>query len=320
MRSSIFISALVAMFLTSCVQSKVQTEPLRDQKSQGFDIIRHDVSLKVQFDSPVIEGVQRIELWVSSNSTELDFDMGEISITRLRLAGREVMSGWHYDDGNLKIPLPRGLDTLMPLTLEVSYQAEPKRGFRLDPKVVYTGYFACDWMICNQQDFNDRAMITLKLTTPSGLTSVGPGELVDVSSGEEGHQVHTWKTQDSFPAYTYAFAVGEFDKYEDATCSRSIITLSFRSQAEIRGLFEASCEMMEFFQAKAGTPNGSNPYYQIMVEDSGTAQEAVSHAILGTKVVLPQLEDLPKTGRLLMKWLINGGATGLPLKTCRNFG
>ncbi len=289
MKLSVLI-AFVAVLLASCTQPEDQAEPFSNQAPQTVDIITHDISLSVQPGNATVKGVQRIELWIPANHTELRFDMGEISITRLRLAGQEV-TDWHYADGTLKIPLPEDLEKHKPVILEARYAVEPKRGFLTNPKIIYASYFACDWMICNQEDFNDRAEITLRLIASTGLTSVGPGMLVDISPGEDGNQIHTWKTQGSFPAYIYAFAIGDFIKHTDETCSRPIITLSFRSPSAMRELFSTSCEMLEFFEAKAGVPSGSTPYYQLLTEDSGAAQEAVSHATLGTRVVLPLLED-----------------------------
>jgi aminopeptidase N len=156
---------------------------------------------------------------------------------------------------------------------------------------VYSGYFACDWMICKLDDFGDKASIDLELRARKGPTSQGPGVLKAKSILPDGSERHIWRETRPYSAYLYGFALGDFKQATARVGRTELVYLSNAAEPErLQTLFAPTADMLEFLQAKAGIPFPHSRYVQVH-GPGADAQEASNFAAIGEQVIAPRLTD-----------------------------
>ncbi len=195
-------------------------------------------------------------------------------------------------DGVLDIALGRTLRPGSDHSMHVEYEAPPGRGVHVSDGLAYTAYFSCDWMVCSQEDFADRFTFDLSIRAPRGMTSLGPGALVDVTGVDDDHELHHWRTQDSYPAYVHAFAVGGLERSEPSTgCDTRLEVLSTAPKEKVNAIFQPTCAMLKYFEARSGVPYPAVRYSQLYDPARWEAQEAISHSVVGGGAVEAMIAD-----------------------------
>lgn len=279
----------------------------------GFDVISYDIRLRPDFAGKSVVGEIDIKLRATQDDLQkVGFSDNALFLNRVTVNGRPVVV--ERAENRLALVLPRPVKAGHTLTVRASYHGAPKRGVNFGPRSVHTAYFACDWMICAQDAVGDKASVRLALTLPKGMTSVGPGSLEIRKPTRTGEEIHVWRERRSYPAYLYAFAAGD---YRSAAGRAGPVELAYMSEvaelAEMQRLFAPTAAMLQFFEEKAGVPFPQRRYVQLLV-DGGAAQEAVSHSVIGRKVIDPILttpdEDWVIAHELAHQWWGN-------LVTCR---
>jgi len=285
---------LVSLFMIGCSSSIGDDKDIgRDIGLAGSkDILKQKIILNIEPGASAIAGQQKMDFISMRESSVLVFDSGAFTIRSASLDGQAVLD-WTSSKGETRFVLPKALTKGGRYRLELRYKASPKRGFGSRPELLYTGYFACDWMICDQNAFDDRFKLDIKFITKKGLTSIGPAvQLKSETSGDE-KELHSWRTQSAYPAYVYAFAIGDIE-FEDVSgdCDTKLLVARPVDTPEIGHVFSDTCQMLAFFEQKSGVTYPFEQYTQLYVPESGAAQEAVSHSILGSRVIDPML-DMP---------------------------
>jgi aminopeptidase N len=135
---------------------------------------------------------------------------------------------------------------------------------------------------------NQRTRVTLLLTVPDTMQSLGNGRLVNSSAPTNGFRVDTWQTDTAIQAYAIMFAIGRFDKTVDAWKhpSGKQLEVAYYTEPEYkpyaRNIFRNTPEMLSFFSRATGVPYPWEKYSQIIARDyvSG-AMENTSASLFG---------------------------------------
>jgi aminopeptidase N len=119
----------------------------------------------------------------------------------------------------------------------------------------------------------------LKLVVPSGLTAVGNGELVSTPQ-QNGKRMYEWRQRSPIPTYVFGFAVGPFKVVKEQYKNVELQYLATNySEPEVRRIFRATPDMLEFFEARAGVKYADKTYTQVLAA-GGVEQEMSSFTAL----------------------------------------
>jgi aminopeptidase N len=255
-----------------------------------IDVLHYDVSIDINFDTHEIEGRTAIDLRArSAGQDRLQFSANSLRIESVTLGDRPLTA--IMKDGALVVDLPRPLRAGERAKVTFTYKGPSARGLVFNGASVYAGYFACDWMICNLDDFGEKASIDLELHAPKGMISQGPGVLKKRSILPDGSERLLWRETRPYSAYLFGFALGNFKQAKAQAGRTELIYLSSTAEPErLQSLFAPTANMMEFLQRKAGVPFPHARYVQVHTPGSD-AQEASNFAAIGEQVIAPRLLD-----------------------------
>lgn len=257
----------------------------------GFDVISYDLALTPDTANKTIAGRETITLRATGTGLRrLSFTGNALTIDGATLDGVAIAASSQSDARNFDLPRP--LARGRAVTLVVSYHGRPARGFSGSATALYTSYFACDWMVCLQNQFGDQAMFSLDLRLPAGMDTLSVGRLVAKRTEPDGSEIHSWKAPRPYSAYLFGFAVGRFARAEGRVGATRLSYLSdVADSALLKRRFAETRAMVDFLSAKAGVPLPVSEYSQLLVEGD-EAQEAATYSVLGTDA-LPTKSDDP---------------------------
>jgi aminopeptidase N len=233
-----------------------------------------------------VAGEEAIRVRFRQPGREIGFTDNALEITAATADGRPV--DVRRGGGRLSFVLPAARQAGARVSLRVSFRGTPRRGLTFEPSLAYTGYFTCDWMICDQDRPGDRATLDLDVRDPEG----GRTPRGRAGAGRAA------------PAYLYGFVAGRFES-ADIPGGQGLQALSGeRSAAELRTLFAPTPDMARFFAEKAGVPLRRG-YWQLLSRASA-AQEGAGFAVVGEPELLPILptpdEDWVIAHELAHQW------------------
>jgi aminopeptidase N len=247
-----------------------------DVPGAGFDVTRYTLALTPDMASAALSGRETIAFRVTEAGLDrLVFTGNALTIDSARLDGKALVpvqrgKALVFELGK---PLPRGRRG----KLELTYHGRPARGFARSAEALYTSYFACDWMVCAQDRFGDKAAFSLDLSVPKGMDTLSVGRRVAKRAGQDGREFHRWRAARLYPAYLYGFAVGRF---AEVRSGKLAFLSDVADPAELQRRFAETGDMARFFAAKAGLPLPAGEYTQLLVRGD-EAQEAATYAVLG---------------------------------------
>ena len=255
-----------------------------------IDVVHYAVSIAVDFQTREIEGHSEITLRArTAGQQRLTFSATHLQIDSVRFNGTALQAS--ATDSGLVVDLPRPLSIGQRATLAFAYHGRPARGLVFNGPTVYASYFTCDWMVCQLDDFGEKAAIDLTLRVPQGMTAYGPGTLTRRSRLPDGAERQVWSEARPYSAYLYGFALGAFTRASAQAGATELVYLSPDADAERLGtLFAPTGDMLAFLQDKAGVPFPHRRYVQVHTPGSD-AQEASNYSVVGEKVVAPRLDD-----------------------------
>lgn len=264
--------------------------PPVSKTSKVPDIIDFHVSLTPNIETGVVYGVQKMMVRLPESPTQtMSFTSGALKDLEMFVNGRKV--DVKLVDGQRVLPLVFAEHPKELVEITARYSSRPTRGYTVDKSNLYTEYFACDWMICEQENFSDKATITLELNLPRKLESIGPGKLLDSKWLPNGLHQTTWRSDIAYPPYIYAFAFGDFVTVKEQVGNVSLKYVSgVVGEETLKKLFSPTANMLNFFEEKAGAPFPQEEYTQLYVEGR-SAQEAVSHSVIGDRSLKLILTD-----------------------------
>lgn len=262
-----------------------------NRPGDGFEVVSYRLALTPDIQNRTVAGREAITLRATADGVRrLNFTANALAIDSATLDGVALP---HTVEGDvLGFELPRPLTRGLTVKLELSYHGRPARGFAGSATTLYTSYFACDWMVCSQNKFGEKAAFSLDLRVPRGMTSLSVGSMMARRPGPDGSEIHRWKAPRPYSAYLYGFAVGRFTRVSERAGSKRLTYLSDAADGgELKRRLAGTREMVAFLSIKAGVPLPVADYSQLLVEGD-EAQEAATYSVLGTDA-LPAKPDDP---------------------------
>lgn len=262
-----------------------------NRPGDGFAVASYRLALTPDIQNRTVAGREAITLFATVDGVRrLTFTANALSIDSATLDGVALA---HTVEGDvLGFDLPRPLRRGRTVKLVLSYHGRPARGFAGSATTLYTSYFACDWMVCSQNKFGEKAAFSLDLRVPRGMTSLSVGSMMARRPGPDGSEMHSWKAPRPYSAYLYGFAVGRFTRVSERAGSKRLTYLSDTADAgELKRRLARTREMVAFLSTKAGVPLPVANYSQLLVEGD-EAQEAATYSVLGADA-LPAKPDDP---------------------------
>lgn len=257
----------------------------------GFDVESYELALTPDMLNQTVAGRETIRFRVIDDGLkQLSFSGNALTIDSATINGVPVSSA--SKGGSLTFDLPTPIARGSSVILELAYHGRPARGFSRSATALYTSYFACDWMICRQNDFGDKAAFSLALRVPAGMDTISVGRMISKRPGPNGSEIQSWKAPRPYSAYLYGFAVGQFTKTSEPVGLAKLTYLSDVADAtELAQRFAPTPEMVRFLSDKAGVPLPVAEYRQLLVKGD-EAQEAATYSVIGVDE-LPNKADDP---------------------------
>jgi aminopeptidase N len=278
-----WLVVLGAVAVSGCAQ--MASEPA----GRSFDIEQHTVVLTPDFQTKTVRGQQQVRGVAGRRLSEVQFSANDLALDQVLVGGQPAAA--ERRGKFWVITLPQAADAGAVLTMDVRYSGSPAKGIVFDGPVAHSTYFACDWMLCLQDDPGDKAAIALTLRLPEGFRSVGPGVQPPLAAPRaDGLVDHVWQERRPYAAYLFGFAAGVLQEATQMQGAVALTTLSAVADAQrSAALFGSTGAMLAFFQDKAGVPFPHQRYVQVHVAGHA-AQEFASFSVIGDAVIAPILQ------------------------------
>jgi aminopeptidase N len=238
------------------------------------DILHYSATLEPDISAKSVKGSVLIR--VSTTSSSVEFDCGELSIDSVTEAG--AARQFSVTNHRLRVSLPSGKRVR---EIQIEFHGTPKRGIRFFPdrQQVYTIFSTSQWMVC-VDDPADKATLTLRLILPANLTAVANGELVSQYDLATDKRVSEWQQRTPIPTYIFGFAAGPFHVVKE---KRKNVELQYfatnYTAIEVRRIFRDTPDMLDFFESHAGVKYADRTYTQVLAA-GGVEQEMSSFTAL----------------------------------------
>jgi len=236
------------------------------------DVLHYSLTLEPDIANKSVKGSVLIR--VLTDSHEVVFDCGELIVDSVQENGTAVP--FSVNDHKLKVSV-RGSKT----DVEIRYHGAPRRGIRFFPdrQQVYTIFSTSQWMVCID-DPSDKATFTLQLILPASLSAVGNGELISQHDLPNAKRRFEWRQRTPIPTYVFGFAVGPFKVVKEKHGNVELQYLATNySEPEVRRIFRATPDMLDFFETHAGVKYADKTYTQVLAA-GGVEQEMSSFTAL----------------------------------------
>jgi aminopeptidase N len=249
----------------------------------ALDVQHYDVSLNLDFDNRALKSTTRIQFLVRRSTSEAQFSGTALRLDKISMAGQILP--FEHDGSRLTIHFPRALEPGQRAAITIESQGAARRGLVFDRQLAYSNYFTCDWMICAQDDFGDKASIRLALELPKGSSSFGPGRLASHELLADGRVRDVWSERRPYSAYLFGFVAGEFTVAKEQYRNTELLFFgSGTGGVALRHAFAPTASMVQFFERKAGVGIPQRRYAQLRVPGDA-AQEAVNFSLIGAELL-----------------------------------
>lgn len=236
------------------------------------DVLHYDVTVEPDINAKSVKGSVLIR--VSTTSTAVEFDCGELSIDSVREAKAPLQ--FSVNNHKLRVSLRPGNRQIL-----IDFHGTPKYGIRFFPdrQQVYTVFSTSQWMIC-VDDPADKSTLTFKLILPAQLTAVANGELVSQRELPDNKRLFKWRQSSPIPTYVIGFAVGPFHVVKEKRRNVELQYFATNYTAiEVRRIFGDTPDMLDFFEDRAGVKYADKTYTQVLAA-GGVEQEMSSFTAL----------------------------------------
>jgi len=226
-----------------------------------LDVLSYNVTIEPDIEQQHVVGFVLIQYKLPMDESSFVLYSGNLEIDTV--TGTSVKKFIKLDN-KLLIELYEEREGINEVTIQ--YRGNPTKSLLFDQSKnqAYTVYFTQYWMVCNFST-NDKATIKLNIHVDKELTCVANGELLEIKE-KEGKQVYQWHQSFESPAYTFGFAIGKFEKFENASNEVKIINYAQDySPKELEQIFTETSNMISFFEKKSGIKYGHSSYFQILI-------------------------------------------------------
>lgn len=253
-KNNLLLLLLVLFFQKSTAQHALD--------KSAIDVLNYQVQLKPDILAKTIVGEVRLTFSVAPTTKKVILDCGRLTIIDIK--GKAVKD-FQQQKRQLRLTLSEKLETTNEIV--ISYRGKPKRGllFLSEPSQMHTVYFTSEWMVCNDAP-SDKATLTLNLILPNNLTGIASGALIKEAPLADNLVKYTWQQTSPTPAYTYGFAVGEFNTLQEYYDGTALNYYAHHHSTEQLGqIFQHTGDMLHFFEEKSGVSYFQNIYSQILM-------------------------------------------------------
>jgi aminopeptidase N len=245
------------------------------------DVISNQLDLEPNSATKTVSGRQTIRIRRDAKSADrIVFSANGLIVSSARINGAnaEIITSTE----TTAFIVPEAHKSARQLILIIDYQGRPHRGITFTNNAVFTDYFACNWMFCEQNSPGDKATFSLSLKLPDGYSSLSVGQ---------ARPVHNWSSSQSFSPYLFGFAAGRFDTVIVPHEGKELAFVNATgSPKPLAQLFGTTSAMVDFFEEKSGLPLPTPRYTQLLVEGDA-AQEHATYSVIGTNTLNPILTN-----------------------------
>ena len=259
MSEKIFLCLVIALFASLPVQA---------------DVLHYSATLEPDIANKSVKGFVLIRVRTTSNMVE--FNCGNLTIDSVRENNKPLQ--FSVSEHKLKVSLNVGQRER---EIEIRYSGSPRYGIRFFPdrQQVYTIFSTSQWMVC-VDDPADKATLTFKLILPANLTPIANGQLVSQRELPGNKRVSEWQQRTPISTYVFGFAAGPFHVVKEKRGNVELQYLATNySEAEVRRIFRATPDMLDFFETRAGVKYADKTYTQVLAA-GGVEQEMSSFTAL----------------------------------------
>ena len=261
--------------------------PAHADPGDGFVVEWYRVELEPDLATGAVAARQGIMLEVTDDGLDrLEFSPNALTISAATIDGRPI-AATSSDDGIAFIP-DKPLAAGASLLLKFEYSGTPNRGTTLVEGGMYTGYFACDWMVCLQDRPGAKAPFVLEMVVPQGTATLGPGKLVLTTPLDGWRDRVTWSSAAPMSPYLFAFVAGNFTGASEDPAIR--VLTAEPGVAVPPGHVETTEAMAAFFADKAGFDLPTGSYTQLLVPGTA-AQESAGFSAIGAEWLAREEND-----------------------------
>ncbi len=253
-----FTKILFFLFCVVCNQVAAQ--------NGGFDVLNYHLKIEPDIQAKSVKGEVDILFSVDDATQQIALDCGSLSVEVVE--GNSVVA-FQQKDHQLIIQLKDKLPKEN--SIHITYQGNPTRGIHFMPEKnqVYTVFSTSEWMVCRNL-ITDKASIAMDVIVDENLQAVAHavacGDLVEQKKFDNGKVCFSWVQNNSVPAYTFGFAIGEFNH---STIKHKETVLNCYSaahtKAQLDTIFQYTADMIEFFESKTGVTYQNKSYNQILI-------------------------------------------------------
>ena len=253
------------------------------------DVLHYAATLDVDIANKSVKGSVLVR--VRTDSPTLTLDCGNLTIDLVREKGAALQ--FSINDRKLIVSLA---GKRREREIEVKFHGAPRYGIRFFPdrQQVHTLFSTSQWMVCND-DPADKATFFLNLILPAGLTPVASGGLISQRPVADNKQLTEWLQKTPIPTYIFGFAAGPFNVVKEKHKNVEFQYFSTNySEAEVRRIFRATPDILDFFEDRSGVKYHDNRYTTVLAA-GGVEQEMGSFTALKEaygKQVLDNEQDL----------------------------
>lgn len=280
---------LAGILLLALVSPAFAADKANPDDERAVDVLHYDVSLNLDFERQAIAATTKIEFRARRRTSEARFSGTGLSLDKVSMAGQVLQ--FDNDGSRLTIHLSRALARGERATISFESHGNPGRGLEFDGQLAYTNYWTCEWMVCAQDDFGDKASLRLALELPKGASSFGPGRLTSRTTLAGGRSRQVWSERRPYSAYLFGFVAGDFAVASDRYRRTQLLYFARRgSESGLRQSFAPTADMVKFFEQKAGVDIPQRRYAQLLVPGD-VAQEATNFSLIGAELVNAMAAD-----------------------------
>lgn len=267
MSEKIFLCLVVVLFVSPVGHGSTQMKT---------DVIHYAATLDVDIANKSVKGSVLIRFQLGRGLSTVEFNCGNLTIDLVREKGTPLQ--FSVNDRKLKISLD---GRQREREIEVKFHGTPRYGIRFFPdrQQVHTIFSTSQWMVCSD-DPSDRATFSFNLILPANLTPVANGQLISQRKLSDNKQLSEWLQKTPIPTYIFGFAAGPFQvvKEKHKNVDLQYLTTNY-SENEVRRIFRATADMLDFFEDRAGVKYVDKTYTQVLAA-GGVEQEMSSFTAL----------------------------------------
>lgn len=164
---NIFLLAVVSLSffgLNACASQPIAHV---EKKFQNFSVSEYKVQIKPNFLDQSIKGTTELSLNFDPGAKESLYNVNDLVIDEVKSDLGDLE--WKQSGSKLEIRFSQ-----IPKKITIQYHGKPMKGLNWGDQFVYSAYFTCHWMICDEEP-SPKSKFDLTLIVPSNFKATSLG-------------------------------------------------------------------------------------------------------------------------------------------------